>query len=74
MKTAHSDKMAAADVLGLRRTARRESEGARPEIVIRPEQLVPTGKFAGLKPYLPGILLALAIVLIPWAVYFLNHS
>ena len=74
MKTTHNYKMAAADVLGLRRTAYRESEGARPEVVVRPDQLPSTGAFAGLKPFLPGILLALAIVLIPLAVYFINHS
>ena len=74
MKTTHSRKVAAADVLGLHRTAHRDSEGGRPEIVVRPEQLPPTEVFAGLKPYLPGILLALAIILIPLAVYFINHS
>jgi len=74
MEKKHSSEMAAADVLGLRRKARVGGEGASPEIIFRPEQLPPEGAFARLMPYLPGILLALAIVGIPLAFQWLARS
>ena len=66
MKTAYSHKIATADVLGLRRRLRTDGAGASPEIVVRPEPLPPAGAFARLKPYLPGILLAVAVIVLPW--------